>query len=253
MESMLYDFKKPFYLSGITNNLGYTPTEIYVSIIFKNGNGFFNYPVKNGWRFNFHDTWIDQHFNGNSSLENTLPYSDFIKAQGSNYFYFRSGSTLDVGTVLTGAFVEYNDVEMKERIISESFHKLTIPTTIFDHNQDDNSSYSGASATNTYGLYYQPHYRVKLRQLSPYVETSKTNDVINLPENTKYYPIEKLWKWRDLYDHGYIDDEGNGTDYPYFNDIHYVKLDINFYLRNEKNYTNKKDGIKRFINNTIDC
>ncbi|MEY4572050.1 MAG: hypothetical protein RLZ10_1276, partial [Bacteroidota bacterium] len=58
-ESVLFDFKEPFQLSGITNNMGYTPTEVYVSIFFRNGNGYFNYPPKVGHKFNFHDSWID--------------------------------------------------------------------------------------------------------------------------------------------------------------------------------------------------
>jgi hypothetical protein len=47
-----------------------------------------------------------------------------------------------------------------------------------------------------------------------------------------------------LYDHGFIDPEGFGTSYPFINNIHYVKNDINFYLRNEQQFTNKQDGIK---------
>lgn len=253
MENLIYDFKTPFYLSGITNNFGYTPTEIYTTVIFKNGNGYFDYPVKVGWKFNFHNTWIDDHFDGTSSIENTIPYTTFTKTQNTTTYTFKSGTTLEKDTILTGAFVEYNPSEMRERVISEAFHKLTIPTSIFYHNQDDPASYSGASSTNLYGLYYQPHYAIKLRQLSPYIETSKTNDIVNLPENTKYFENEGLWKWRDLYDHGYVDTDGYGTDFPFANDMHYVERSINFYLRNEKNYKNKTDGLKEFLTRIIDC
>ena len=253
MESVIYDFKTPFHLSGITNNLGYTPTDVYVSIIFRNGNGYFDYPPKVGWKFNFHNTWIDKHFDGTKSNETGITFTNFYKSDAGTTYTFKSGATLDIGSVLTGAYVEYNDAEMKERIISESYHKFASPVNIFDHNQDNTSYFSGASPTNLVGLYYQPHYRVKLRQLSPYIETSKTNDVINIPENTKYFPNEKLWRWRDLYDHGYLDTDGLGTDFPFMNDIHYVKLDINFFLRNEKNYQNKTDGLKNFITVKIDC
>ena len=253
MESLIYDFKKPFYLTGITNNFGYTPTEIYTSVIFRNGNGYFNYPVKVGWKFNFHDTWIDNHFNGTSSNESGLSYTEFTKTQNATTYTFKSGTTLSKGSILTGAFVEYNSLEMKERVISEAYHKMTIPVSIFDHKQDQSSYYSGATSTNLVGLYYQPHYSVKLRQLSPYIETSKTKDVLNLPENTMYFEQEGLWKWRDLYDHGYVDTDGFGTDFPFANDMHYVERNINFYLRNEKNYKNKTDGIKGFLTRFIDC
>ena len=245
MESILFDFKEPFTLTGITNNLGYTPTELYVSMIFRNGNGFFNYPPKVGYKFNFHDTWIDEHFDGNSSFETGITYSNFARAG----ITFTSGNTIDKGSILYGAFVEYNPKEMKERIISESFHKIVSNSAIFNHGQELPETYYGASVTNPIGLYYQSHYRFKIRELSPYIETSDDGAIIdNLPENARYFPDEKIWRWRDLYDDGYVDPDGYGTDYPYLNDIHYIHKDINFYFRNEQIYSNKVDGLINFYN-----
>ena len=260
-EALLFDFKNTFSLSGITNNLGYTPTEVYVTTIFKNSNGLFDYPPKVGFKFNFHDSWMDNQFTGNT--ETSITKSGFTSNYGTTGF--TSGNKLDKGTVLTGAFVEYNRKELKERIISETFHKFSHLKTvggvqIFNHNQDQPSFYSGATTGNTVGYYYQPHYRVKLRELSPYVETSKLdvtqpNTLINLPENAIYDEKEKLWKWRDLYDHGFIDQEGNGTNFPFINNTHYITKNINFYLRNEKSYTNKEDGLNGFNNykNKTNC
>jgi hypothetical protein len=243
METLVYDFKEPFVLTGLTNNLGYLPTDVYVSIIFRNGNGYFDYPHKVGYKFNFHDTWIDQHFSGTTSVESTLPHGTFTNSG----YTFITGATIPVDTVLTGAFIEYNRSELKERVVSEAFNKLTSPPTIFDHQQVSGTTYSGASVDNKVGLYYQPHHRVKLRQLSPYVETSNTSQVYGLPQNAKYFEDELLWKWHDVYDHGFIDPEGFGTNYSFINNIHYVKNDINFYLRNEQQYTNKTDAIKKVV------
>lgn len=246
MESVLFDFKEPFVLTGITNNLGYTPTEVYVTMIFRNGSGYFDYPPKVGYKFNFHDSWVDNHFSGSTSNETSLTGVTFT---GNTYtgYTFISGQTLSIGSTLVGAFVEYNEYELKEKIISETFHKIVTPTTHFDYNQDDPSFYSGCSSNNMVGIYYQPHYRVKLRQLSPYLETAKMGDnIIDLPENTKFFESENIWKWRDLYDHGYVDQDGNGTNFPFLNNVHNVKTDINFYLRNEKGYINKVDEVMKF-------
>jgi hypothetical protein len=248
MESIIFDFKSPFILSGLTNNLDFTPTEIYLSVIFRNGSGYFEYPPKNGYRFHFHDSWIDDHFSGSTSIESTIPYTTGITS-GVTFTY---GSALPEGTILTGAFVEYNRSELKERIISESFHRISNPITIFDHDQDTNvTAFSGATANNKMGLIYQPHYRIKLRELSSYIETSNTNDIDGLPDNAEYFQGESLWKWRDLYDHGYIDEEGNGVDFPFVNGQHYVKSDINFYFRNERYFLNKADGNKNL--NSTNC
>jgi hypothetical protein len=148
---------------------------------------------------------------------------------------------------------------MKENIISECFHKFTARVDLFNHGQTGSTiNFSGVTTTNPSGLYYQPHYRVKLKQLSPYIETSNTDDIYNLPENCKYFENEGLWKWKDVYDPGFIDPDGNGVNYPFINNIHYVKNDINFYLRNEEFYRNKTDGITSFNNkpsgtNTTNC
>jgi hypothetical protein len=269
-ESLLFDFKKTFTLSGLTNNLNYTPTEVYVSMIFRNENGFFDYPPKIGYKFNFHDSWIDNQFDGSTSREvfsgTTTPTRTFTGNTSGYTFTGGNLTGLTKGTILTGAFVEYNRNEIKERIISETFHKFShIKKTsdgrnLFNHNQDQPSFYSGATTGNTVGYYYQPHYRVKLRELSPYIENSKLdasqpNTLINLPENAFYDEKEKLWKWRDVYDHGFLDQEGNGTNFPFMNNMHYVVKNINFYLRNEKSYANKNDGLIGFKNykNKTNC
>lgn len=245
-EAVLFDFKEPLVLSGLTNNLGFTPTEVYVTTIYRNGNGYFDYPPKVGYKFNFHDTWVDEHFDGNASKETNISGVTFSHSG----YTFTSGATLPIGSELIGAFVEYNKKELKERVISETFHKIYNPIAIFDYGQTDHTIYSGATNTNPIGLYYQAHHKIKLRELSPYLETAKTNQIYNLPENTVYDKDENVWRWRDLYTHGYIDPNGFGTNYPYVNNIHYVKNEINLYLRNERYYTNKQDGVARFSMNT---
>ena len=245
MESIIYDFKSPFILSGITNNLGYLPTEIYLTNIFKNTNGYFNYPPKIGYSFNFHNTWIDEQFEDGFSVEKTIPFEIFTKSG----FTFECGLALPKGTILMGAFVEYNEKELKERVISNSFHKITNPTSIFDYNQDD-GSFSGSTKTNPVGLYYQVHNMIKLREVSQYIETSKSSNIYNLPDTSKFDTIEKEWRWREIYTHGYIDDEGNGTNFPFVNNLHYVKNDFNLYFKNEKYYINKEDGVKKINDNS---
>jgi hypothetical protein len=245
-ESVLFDFKEPLVLSGLTNNLGFTPTEVFITTIFRNRNGYFDYPPKVGYKFNFHDSWIDEHFDGNTSRETNIGSDTFTKSG----FTFTFGEELPTGTTLIGDFVEYNKKEIKERVISGTFHKIYNPTTLFDYGQTDSEVYSGATATNPIGLYYQVHHRVKLRELSPYLETAKTNQIYNLPENTVYDKDENVWRWRDLYSHGYIDPNGFGTNFPYVNNIHYIKNEINLYLRNERYYTNKQNGVASFNSRT---
>ena len=244
-ETLLYHFKNTLELNGIVNNLGYTPTDVYVTTIFRNGNGYFNYPPKNGYKFHFHNTWVDNHFGMSSSSETNIPSTTTTSNNGTS---ITVGTELPIGTELTGAFIEYNNREFKETVISESFHKLSVKTSFFNHGQLDPTNLSGVTINNPSGYFYQPHHRVKLRQLSPYVETANTNNILDLPENTNFDESQNTWRWRDLYDHGYVDPDGFGTNFPFLNDQHYVKNDINFYLRNEEGYTNKNDGLTSFNN-----
>ena len=128
MESVLFDFKVPVTLTGLTNNLNYTPTEVYVTTLFRNGNGYFNYPPKVGYSFHIHDYWIDDHFIGTSTNETGMTSTPMI-VSGITFY---TGNTLTKGDVVTGAFVEYNPMEMKERVISESFHKIISNQLVFD-------------------------------------------------------------------------------------------------------------------------
>jgi hypothetical protein len=167
-------------------------------------------------------------------------------------YTFTGGTDLPIGTELTGAYVEYNKFELHERIITPAFHRIANPINVFDYGQTGSTiGFSGGTVNNKFGLYYQAHHKITLRELSPYIETSTTDQVYGLPQNAKYFEDEKLWKWRDLYDHGFIDPDGFGTNFPFINNIHYVKNDINFYLRNENLYTNKQDQIKNVTK--FDC
>lgn len=240
-ESVLYHFKNSIDLSQYRNNLGYTPTEIFLTTVFRNGNGYFNYPPRLGWRFNFHDTWGDEQFNtGFSGGDTNLPSSTFTQSG----ITFTKGDELPIDSILDGDFVEYNPIDFEEVVLSDTFHKLNSNPDVFDHGQTDSTVYNGASPTNPIGYFYKVHHQIKLRQLSPYIETSDTDDILNLPENTVYDEYINLWKWRDLYDHGYKDSDGFGTDFPFTNNYHYVKNDINFYFRNEDSFRNKAYGIR---------
>lgn len=249
-ESILYHFKNTIDIKDLRNNLGYTPTELYVSTIFRNGNGYFNYPPRHGWRFNFHNTWVDDQFDVSfSGSDSGLPYTGVTQSG----LTFNMGNEIPRNTVLIGAFVEYNNVDFKETILSETYHKITQPTTIFNHSQTSTGITQGVSNDNPIGLFYQPHQRIKIRELSPYIETSESNDILNLPENVVYDEIISEWKWRDLYEHGYIDPDGYGTNFPFTNGQHYVKHDINFLLRNEQTFINKSNGIRNFTNQNPIC
>lgn len=246
METILCNLNDNFLLENLKDNNGLTPKEIFLTIYNKNSNGLFNYPPKVGYKFNFHSGWVDKHFEGNSSNETGIEIVPLNSMMTDHDYQFKGGK-LEKDDVVNGDIVEYNVYELKEYVISRTFHKITSRLDIFDHKQNTSTpSFNGVNNDNMFGLYYQTHYPIKLRGESPYVETSTDRDIINLPENSKYFEEEKLWRWRDLYDNGYVDEDGNGVNHPFLNGYHYLKSDLNFYLRSEIYYRNKTDLVRNF-------
>ena len=111
--------------------------------------------------------------------------------------------------------MEYNKHELKERVISSISHSFTFNSQVFAGSEE--------------GYVYKPHYPLPIRAYSDYIETGDPNTVVNIPGYSTYFENEKIWKWRDLYDIGFI--EGNiGVDYPFLNNSHYPKLDVDFFV-----------------------
>jgi hypothetical protein len=242
-EVLLLHYKKQLERLNYINNQGNVIHEIYLTTVNRNGMGFFTRP-KVGWSFNFHDDYSDKHFTGSASEESAFGYGPLQK----DGLTFYTGTTLQSGATMDGAFVEYNKYELKERIVSESFHRFSFVKNVFDINQDDTSVYTNSSSDNLFGYIYQPHYRIKLKEYSSYIEESTTKDLDNFPKNAIYFVKDKVWRWRELYDHGFIDDNKIGVDLPFINGTHYVKFYIPFYIRSEYHYVKKEKVITPFTN-----
>lgn len=242
-EVLLLHYKKQLERLNFINNQGNAIHEIYLTTVNRNGMGFFTKP-KVGWSFNFHNDYADKHFAGNGSEETGFSYTPLQK----DGYTFYTGNTLATGTTMDGAFVEYNKYELKERIVSEAFHRFSFVKNIFDMSQDDPSVYTNSTSDNLFGYVYQPHYRIKLKEYSSYIEESETQNIDNFPKNAIYFVKDKVWRWRELYDHGFIDDNKIGVDLPFINGTHYVKFYIPFYIRSEYHYVKKEKVITPFTN-----
>ena len=158
-----FHFKNSIDLSQYRNNFGYTPTEVFLTTVFRNGSGYFNYPPRFGWKFNFHDTWIDDQFDTEfSGGDSGIPSTGFTQSGVT----FTKGLELPIGTILYGDFVEYNSIDFKEIVLSETYHKITSNSDVFDHGQKEPNTYTGASSTNPSGYFYKLHHQIKLRELS---------------------------------------------------------------------------------------
>ena len=198
--------------------------EIFLTIINKGYSGYFNKPnqgtgVKQGWQFNITQQnnlyWDESNLKSNTNIG----FSSYTLTSGSTetFYYnldFKSGDTI------CGDWCEWNNVTQTERIISPYYQKIK-------YNQDVFKS-SDLPTTNPNGYYYQPHIGMKIRQFSNYVETGSIENADNVPFWSYYSNNYREFFWRDLYTYGFIDEVGNGVDYPFVNSAHYPYINSFF-------------------------
>lgn len=215
-------------IDGLYDNQKRPISEIFLTIINKGFYGYFNKPlnnsgIKQGWLFNItggtNPYWSDT----NSDCYTNLVVSSYTKTDisgNTKTFYYTD--EIKKGDILLGAFCEWNDYEQKERVISEYYHKINFNQDVFQ--------ITNTPSDNTNGYYYLPHTSMKIRDFSDYIETGELSNIDQIPSYAFYSQSDKEFRWRDLYSYGFIDELGNGVDFPYFNNSHYPFSNIIFRL-----------------------
>ena len=214
--SYLWNFNNDLDVSDYTDNLGRPLSDLYLTILAVNES--FLWKTKAGgncaglgWSWNFTpDGKVDPYPNTITESNLRTPYN-----------LPQSGDTF------TGAFVEYNQWELQERIISEAYHKLTfndIETNgmLFFDPGVDFSTFSEIKG----GYKYQPHHRIPIIEKSNTISVSKNYQLV--PEYATYSTYEELWRWRDTLPIGFFETQINGVDYPFVNGAHYPYTTIDF-------------------------
>jgi hypothetical protein len=233
-------FDKDIKINELRDNLDRPITELYFTFIWS---GYFGwtlggvdrvknkpYGLKQGYDFNIQydlgpnqqpSTWWKKD-NPNSDVN--LSVSEYSIPPNDKPFYYVNHLT--DGDMVEGGYYEWNKYLLTERKISDNYHKFTFNPNYFRIF----GLISGSEFNNNpKGYYYQPHHPIKLRDYSNYVETSEKPDVLNVPY-LFYSSSNRLYQWRDIYSYGYIDENGVGVDYPFFNGCHYPYTNIVFRL-----------------------
>lgn len=237
--------------AGLVDNQMRPITEIFLTIINRGYSGYFNYPttgsgLKQGWGFNVvpGSTWWD----GNNTLSNTnITTSSYVLTNGvTTTFYYNN--ELNKGDLIDGDFCEWNDYEQSERVLSPYYQKIKYNPNVFQ--------VTNLTDTNAPGFYYQPHNKMSIRVFSSYIETAPATGVENIPNYAFYSRTDGGFRWRDLYTYGFVDDVGNGVDFPFLNTSHYPFTNVVFRLVPEgANYTEIVDSERSFTDKpeTDDC
>ena len=243
-----FSFDEDINISGLTDNLERPITELFVTILNKGYMGWFNNPYINGnttgiqvgWDLNFKDKEIDDWWRiDNLNNRDNIPNS-YYDLNGERFHY---NSNLSKGDEIMGGVCEFNPYEQIETVLSEINHKISYNPQIFD-NPSDNLLPDGYT--------YRPHYSVPLRVYSDYIETGDRETVDLVPDYAFYSKYENQWRWRDIYQYGFIDSNGNGLNNPFINGCHYPFKEIIFLLTPMKRNINLLNNII-FSPLTDDC
>ena len=223
---------KDIDISQYVDNQKRPITELFLTIVNKGYSGYFNKPdinnigLKEGWGFNITSLtnfWWDVN---NSDSNTTITTSNYVLTDVSgNTKTFYYNNNLKTGDTIYGDFCEWNDYEQKERVISNYYHKIK-------YNSDNFNIISGQT-TNPQGFYYTPHNPITIRVFSDSVENIDFDKADQIPRWSYFSQTDNQFRWRDLYDFGFIDELRNGVDYPYFNNAHYPYVDVFFRLKPE--------------------
>ena len=197
----LYHFNPDINIDGYRDNLFRPLIELFVTTVLVNGKSYFD-EVKYGYSFNFPYNFKDT----------------IVESQIAGY-----SIPLTTGTSINGDWVEYNKTELIEKPLSSLFHKFGFNQSIFL--QDTNAGYV-----------YKVHNRIKVREMSSYIESGDITLVFGIPDYATHFIQEQTWKWRDILPFGFFDEPGNGVDNPFVNGHHYVKTDIPFYIKDQVNF-----------------
>jgi hypothetical protein len=120
-----------------------------------------------------------------------------------------------------GDYVEYNSLEIVEKVISKIVHR-----------------FSTMSQQNDEGYYLDPFKKMQIMYFSNIIENSSINEPSEgIPNYAETYPNGQI-SWRNLLPIGYIEpslnNTNNGVDYPFINGFHYFYSNNNFYIRRQK-------------------
>lgn len=126
------------------------------------------------------------------------------------------GKKVKVGDIFYHSLCETTTEELTEVEISKLHHRFFHNNVLFNYN---------------------PFYSIKLRHRSSYIEDSDNN--FGIPPYSIYSKQRQKYIWRDIFDVGVTDENGDGVNFPFMNGSYYVFTPINFFVNIERKYTNK--------------
>lgn len=213
-------------VSGLTDNLNRPLTELYLTII-KNHNETFFTNVQSGIECGFTEGII-----GNIDIPDIHQLYDY-DANNQTVTY-PSPTPLNQNVKITdddyyGDIIEYNPYELIEHTLADVGHRFNTLNRI--NVGFTQQIFAMAQGPRHEGYYYKPHYLIKIRDFSNYVEQGDAN-TDNIPDYAENLG-DGRYLWRDLLDIGVNDGQYETVNHPFVNNAHYVYQNYCFPVRRQ--------------------
>ena len=214
-------FNKDIDFTDLRDNLGRPITEVFLTFIKKNGDGFTD--IKSG---------IDVPYFLSATAPAMLEIGDIHRIHDdiNNAFITNTTHTpLEINVQLNntdfyGDVVEYNSFNVEEVILSDVNHRFNRVNREMG-SIITNTGMSGASSTiqlgpRFEGYYYKPHHKIQIRNWSVFIEQGDTSTE-GIPDYAEDLG-DGRFLWRDLLTIGFDDGQPENVVYPFLNGCHYV-------------------------------
>ena len=181
-------------ISNLIDYLKRPISEIYVTIIKTDSNGSFT-DIKSGFEMPYNI----------AASATIIPDIRRIDDGGSSHDELESNVNIESNSFI-GDVVEYNTLELKEKVLGEVYHRFNTPNriaggTIIDPNFGKTEDLDLGNRQE--GYIYKTHHKIKIREYSSYIEQG-TVDTYNMP-SYKTDLKDGRFIWRDLLDIGFND------------------------------------------------
>lgn len=219
-------FNEDIDVSKYIDNLGRPLSEIYLTILKINNNGFTN--VDSGLIMPLIEETIS-----NVNVGDVRRIHNVSTWNQPTHTPIES-NIVSSNDTFYGDIVEYNRFRVEEVVLGEIGHRFN----------RDNRDLDGRPE----GYFYKPHNKIQIRYWSTFVEQGDTS-TLGIPDYAEDLG-DGRFLWRDLLDIGFNDGYNTELDYPFLNGSHYIYRNFNFMVRrqdpfNEYNlfYTNSPRDI----------
>ena len=197
-------------ISSLSNNLNEPISDLYIGVI-KNG-------APSAATFGN----VESHF---SRFIEYVDEGDGLEEITNNAT--KLGQKVKKGDVFYHSLCEYTTEQLSETEICTMSHKFIHKNVLFNYN---------------------PFYKKQIKLLSSYIENG--DNVYDIAAHAVFSRLDQRYIWRDIFDIGVADENGNVIDFPFMNGSLYAYMDINFFVRSEKNSTRKYTLNVNDINST---